>query len=593
MSNSSASATMALAIRETAANHGDIVAVRTADDEVSFTWSQLLDEIDLIAGGLVGLGVGRPDTVALMMGNRPEFHIADMAVVTAGGTPFSVYQTYTADQIKYLLEDAAPKVAIVSSEYLDVMLEAQAGTSLETIITVDGETDPARPILKAWADVRGSNPSFDAQAAAEAVEEGDVLTLIYTSGTTGPPKGVELTHGNLLPVTRAVAELVHLQPGDRLISWLPAAHIAERDAHHYIPIVYGASITCCPDPRQIIQFLPQVRPNWFFAVPRIWEKLKAGLEAMLAAQPPEQSAPLTEALADAIEAIQIGQRGDTVPADLAARVSHADETYFKGLRTMLGLDDVRTVGVGAAPTPPEVIEFFHAIGIELAELWGMSETCGYGTLNPAGAVRIGTVGPPSPGAEIKIAEDGEVLIRGACVMKGYRNNPKATAETIDTEGWLHTGDIGILDDAGYLKIVDRKKEIIINAAGKNMSPANIEATVKTSSPLIGQACVIGDARPYNTALIVLDVDMAPAWGSQHGIATSDLATLSADPQIRAELEAAIDTANQKMARVEQIKRFVILPTDWEPGGDELTPTMKLKRKPIAAKYSAEIEELYS
>ncbi|MEI7889254.1 MAG: AMP-binding protein [Actinomycetes bacterium] len=593
MSNSSASATMALAIRETAANHGDIVAVRTADDEVSFTWSQLLDEIDLIAGGLVGLGVARPDTVALMMGNRPEFHIADMAVVTAGGTPFSVYQTYTAEQIKYLLEDAAPKVAIVSSEYLAVMLEAQVGTSLETIITVDGETDPARPILKAWADVRGSNPSFDARAAAEAVEESDVLTLIYTSGTTGPPKGVELTHGNLLPVTRAVAELVHLQPGDRLISWLPAAHIAERDAHHYIPIVYGASITCCPDPRQIIQFLPQVRPNWFFAVPRIWEKLKAGLEAMLAAQPPEQSAPLTEALADAIEAIRIRQRGDTVPTELAARVSEADATYFKGLRTMLGLDDVRTVGVGAAPTPPEVIEFFHAIGIELAELWGMSETCGYGTLNPAGAVRIGTVGPPSPGAEIKIAEDGEVLIRGACVMKGYRNNPKATAETIDTEGWLHTGDIGILDEAGYLKIVDRKKEIIINAAGKNMSPANIEATVKTSSPLIGQACVIGDARPYNTALIVLDVDMAPAWGSQHGIAASDLATLSADPQIRAELEAAIDTANQKMARVEQIKRFVILPTDWEPGGDELTPTMKLKRKPIAAKYSAEIEELYS
>ncbi|MCX6394273.1 MAG: long-chain fatty acid--CoA ligase [Solirubrobacterales bacterium] len=593
MSNSSASATMALAIRETAGNHGDIVAVRTADDSVSFTWSQLLGEIDLLAGGLVGLGVGRPDTVALLMGNRPEFHIADMAVVTAGGTPFSVYQTYTADQIKYLLEDAAPKVAIVSSEYLDVMLEAQAGTSLETIITVDGETDPARPILKAWAEVRDSNPSFDAQAAAEAVDEGDVLTLIYTSGTTGPPKGVELTHGNLLPVTRAVADLVHLQPGDRLISWLPAAHIAERDAHHYIPIVYGASITCCPDPRQIIQFLPQVRPNWFFAVPRIWEKLKAGLEAMLEAQPSEQSAPLKQALKDATEAIQIGQRGETVPAQLAAKVSEADETYFKGLRTMLGLDDVRTVGVGAAPTPPEVIEFFHAIGIELAELWGMSETCGYGTLNPAGAVRIGTVGPPSPGAEIQIADDGEVLIRGACVMKGYRNNPKATAETIDSDGWLHTGDIGILDEAGYLKIVDRKKEIIINAAGKNMSPANIEATVKTSSPLIGQACVIGDARPYNTALIVLDVDMAPAWAAQHGIAVVDLAALSVDPQIRTELEAAIDRANQKMARVEQIKRFVILPTDWEPGGDELTPTMKLKRKPIAAKYSDEIEELYA
>jgi len=582
--------TMAMALRRTASIHADVLAVRTADDSTRLTWAELLTEVDSFAGGLRKLGVERDQTVALMLGNQPEFHIADMAVVTAGGTPFSIYQTYTPDQIAYVIGDADARTAIVSAEYLPVMLEARKQLpDLQTVIAIGSEHQDTI----SWESVLGSNPEFDAQQAAEEVQPEDVLTLIYTSGTTGPPKGVELTHGNLVPVVRAVADLVHLEPGDRLISWLPAAHIAERDAHHYIPIVYGASITCCPNPREIIQFLPQVRPNWFFAVPRIWEKLKAGLEAMLAAQDPEQAAPLRAALDDAIEAVRFKQDGKEVPAGLAERVAAADATHFKGLREMLGLDMVRTVGVGAAPTPRDVLEFFHAIGIELAELWGMSETCGYGTLNPPGKARIGTVGPPSPGAEIVIADDGEVLIRGACVMKGYRNQPEATKETIDSDGWLHTGDIGAFDSAGYLKIVDRKKEIIINAAGKNMSPANIEATIKSSSPLIGQVCVIGDSRPYNTALIVLDADMAPAWAAQNGLEGLDFAAISADPKLLAAVEAAVEAGNQKLARVEQIKRFRVLLADWAPGGEELTPTMKLKRKPIAAKYSEQIEELYS
>ena len=582
--------TMAMALRRTASIHADVLAVRTADDSTRLTWAELLTEVDSFAGGLRKLGVERDQTVALMLGNQPEFHIADMAVVTAGGTPFSIYQTYTPDQIAYVIGDADARTAIVSAEYLPVMLEARKQLpDLQTVIAIGSEHQDTI----SWESVLGSNPEFDAQQAAEEVQPEDVLTLIYTSGTTGPPKGVELTHGNLVPVVLAVADLVHLEPGDRLISWLPAAHIAERDAHHYIPIVYGASITCCPNPREIIQFLPQVRPNWFFAVPRIWEKLKAGLEAMLAAQDPEQAAPLRAALDDAIEAVRFKQDGKEVPAGLAERVAAADATHFKGLREMLGLDMVRTVGVGAAPTPRDVLEFFHAIGIELAELWGMSETCGYGTLNPPGKARIGTVGPPSPGAEIVIADDGEVLIRGACVMKGYRNQPEATKETIDSDGWLHTGDIGAFDSAGYLKIVDRKKEIIINAAGKNMSPANIEATIKSSSPLIGQVCVIGDSRPYNTALIVLDADMAPAWAAQNGLEGLDFAAISADPKLLAAVEAAVEAGNQKLARVEQIKRFRVLLAYWAPGGEELTPTMKLKRKPIAAKYSEQIEELYS
>ena len=582
--------TVVAALRRNAIDHPSLTAVRTADDAVSLTWLELRGAVDDFAAGLSKAGMGRGETAALMMGNRPEFQVADLAVLTAGGTPFSIYQTYTAEQVAYVVGDAGSKIAIVAAEYVAVVREAQKLVDcLETISCVDGAVDGAAD----WKDFIEADSGFDGDAAAAAVRPDDLLTIIYTSGTTGPPKGVELTHAGTWPVIEAAMELGRLNPGERVISWLPAAHVAERVGHHYGPIACAGSITCCPDPRQITQFLGQVRPQFFFAVPRIWEKLKAGLEAMVAAQPEEQSAPLRAALDDALTAVQLKQRGEPVPADLEERVAKADAEIFSGLRGMLGLDQARWVGVGAAPTPREVLEFFHALGIEIAEIWGMSETSGFATANPTGAVRIGTVGPPTAGAEVVLAEDGEVLVRGDLVMRGYRNKPEATAEAIDSEGWLHTGDIGSFDEAGYLKIVDRKKEIIINAAGKNMSPANIEAAVKSASPLIGQACVIGDAKPYNTALVVLDPDVAPAWAAQQGLEDTALSALSEHSAVRAELEAAMEIANTKLARVEQIKRFKVLPVDWLAGGDELTPTMKLKRKPISAKYAAEIDELYS
>jgi long-subunit acyl-CoA synthetase (AMP-forming) len=378
-----------------------------------------------------------------------------------------------------------------------------------------------------------------------------------------------------------------------VISWLPAAHIAERGAHHYLPIVYGFEVTCCPDPRQVMSYLPEVRPHWFFAVPRIWEKLKAGLETMVAGLPEAEREQTQAELADAIEKVRLEQRGAEVPTDLAQRAADADERTFAGWRAMLGLDQVEAINVGAAPTPVEVLEFFHAIGLPLAELWGMSETCGAGTCNPPDKIKIGTVGPPAPGVEISLADDGEVLVRGGVVMLGYRNASEQTAAAIDADGWLHTGDIGELDEDNYLKIVDRKKELIINAAGKNMSPANIEATLKSASPLIGQAAAIGDARSYNTALIVLDADFAPMWATQQGIEGKRIEELAGDERLIAAVQEGVDAANSKLARVEQIKKFTIIPGDWAPGGDELTPTMKLKRRPIAEKYSAEIEAMYS
>jgi long-chain acyl-CoA synthetase len=562
-------ATLAEAFRITVGDHPDRVAVRTKDDEVSLTWAQLAERVDALAGGLHRLGVRRGDTVALMIGNRPEFHIADLAAMTLGATPFSVYLTSPPEQVAYVVGDAGSDVMIVERAYA-----GRVPASVRHAIVVED-----------WDELL--EPGFDSEPHWRAVQPDDLLTLIYTSGTTGPPKGVQIAHRNQMAAVAITESMIELPEGAKVISWLPSAHVAERTAHHYLPIVFAMTVTSCPDPRQILSYLPAVRPSWFFAVPRIFEKLKSGLEAYLAQD--EAKRAWLEAAARKVE---LEQAGAAVPPDLAATVAEADAQLFAGLRHQLGLDEAAAVNVGAAPTPREVIVFFHAIGIPLAELWGMSETCGAGCCNPPGRVRIGTVGPPSPGVDVKLASDGELLMRSAVNMVGYRHLPERTAEAIDADGWLHTGDIAQIDADGYVRIVDRKKEIIINAAGKNMSPANIEATVKGASPLIGQAVVIGDARPFNTALVTLDPEFAAAWASQQGI-EGDLGTLARDARVRAAVEAAIQAANAKLARVEQVKRFTLLDSDWLPGGDELTPTMKLKRRPIADKYAAQIDAMYA
>jgi len=582
--------TVAEAFRITAAERAAEVAIRTKEDAFTITWGELRERVDALAGGLAKLGAGRGDTVALMLSNRPEFHLCDLAAMMLGATPFSIYNTYSPEQIRYLLTDAEAKLLICEQQYLPQVLEAREGVpGLEHVIVIDGEAPQGTLAL---TDIEGSNPDFDVDASVAQLQGSDVLTLIYTSGTTGPPKGVQLIHRNLLAAVEGLDQLIEFPENGRVISWLPAAHVAERNAHHYLPIVFGLQITCCEDPRQVLSYLPEVKPSWFFAVPRIWEKLKAGLETMLAAQPQEQREKVQSAIEASLRKVRLEQAGEPVPDELAEQVAQADAAIFAGLRTMLGLDEVEAINVGAAPTPVEVLEFFHAIGLPLAELWGMSETCGAGSVNPTTKIKIGTVGPAAPGVELKLDEDGEVLIKSDVVMLGYRNLPEKTAEAFTEDGFLRTGDIGEFDEDGYLKIVDRKKELIISAGGKNMSPANIEATLKTASPLIGQACCIGDMRPYNTALIVLDPDFAPMWAQSQGIQESTLEQLAHEEQVRAAVQAGIDTANEKLARVEQVKKFTIVEGDWLPSGDELTPTMKLKRKPIAEKYAGAIDAMY-
>jgi long-chain acyl-CoA synthetase len=562
--------TVAEAFQLTARANPDRCALRLKEDEFSMSWAEYADKVRRTAAGLAGLGLERGGAMGIMLTNRPEFHWFDAAGLHLGATPFSIYNTYAPEQIQYQLRDADARILVTEKAFVERVRELEG---VDHLIVVDdgGEVESH------------TRDDFDFDAAWQAVDPDDMLTLIYTSGTTGPPKGVQLTHANVMAAIRGFDEMIAFPSDGRVVSWLPMAHIAERACSHYLPMLLGFTTTCCPDPRQVVAYLPEVRPTWFFAVPRIWEKLKAAIEAGVAAESDAAKKQATEwALGVGLKKVELEQAGRPVPEELRQEHAKADEFVLSKIRARLGLDELESVNVGAAPTPPEVIAFFHAIGVPVAELWGMSETTGYGACNPPERIKIGTVGPVSPGVEIRLDEDGEVLIRGPAVTKGYRNQPEKTREAIDPEGWLHTGDVGEFDDDGYLKIVDRKKELIISAAGKNMSPANIEAKVKASSPIIGQVVAIGDGKPYNVALITLDPDVAPAFAEQHG-----------EDAVLAEVKRGVDAANEGMARVEQIKKFTVLPAEWEPGGDELTPTMKLKRKPIHEKYANEIEALYS
>jgi long-chain acyl-CoA synthetase len=577
------------AFQATSGAHPDRTAIRTRGDEFTCTWGEYAERVKAIAAGLAAGGTGKGDTVALMLVNRPEFHFADAAVMHLGATPFSIYNTYSADQIEHLLKDSEARVVITEQQYVDKILKAQeAVSSVEEVIVVDGDASDGTVSLEELAE--RTNDGFDFEETWRSVEPEDVLTLIYTSGTTGPPKGVQITHANICETVRSYDDIIQFPDGGRIVSYLPMAHVAERNVSHYLPMLCGFTITCCPDAREVIAYLPEVRPTWFFAVPRIWEKLKAALEQMLAKAPDEQREATDAAIKASLEKVRLEQRGEDVPDELAQKVEKADQQIFRRLREQLGLDDVEACNVGAAPTSPEVIAFFHALGIPLAELWGMSETTGAGTCNPPDRIKIGTVGPPAPNCEIKLAEDGEVMIKGSVVMKGYRNLPDKTKEAFTDDGFLLTGDIGEFDDDGYLKIVDRKKELIITAAGKNLSPANIEARLK-QVPLVSQAVAIGDRRKFISALLTLDEEAAKAWASKHG-ADGDPASLAENEDLIAEVQKGVDKANEDLARVEGVKKFKILPADWEPGGEELTPTMKLKRKPIAQKYAGEIESIY-
>ncbi len=546
-------ATLCEAFQTTAAERPGQLAHRTLDGGVEFTFGEFAERVRALAEGFHSLGVRKGDTVALMLVNRPEFALADVAVMHLGAIAVSVYNSLSVEQLAYVLGNAGSRIVVTERMFLPRVLEARP-PGLEQIVLVDGEAEGTLTL----GELAG-RPSreFRFEDTWRDVEPEAVVTLIYTSGTTGPPKAVQLTHASVLCALRGYARVMPVRLGGRMLSYLPCAHIGDRVGVHYgASLGHGATITSLPDYRQVGAALPQVRPTVFGGVPRVFEKVRVAIEAAGVREPAR--------LPDAVKA---------------------------AVRTRLGLDQVDYCMSGAAPASPDVLRFFGDLGLVVHEGWGMSETSFLVTMNPPGDVRFGTVGRVLPGAELKVLDDGELVVRSPMVMKGYRGDPEKTAETIDGDGWLHTGDIGQIDADGYVTIVDRKKEIIINSAGKNMSPANIEFRLRGSSSLVACAVCIGDRRPYNVALLALDPDAGARWAAERGLPTG-LEELSRHPDLRAALQVAVDAANEGLARVEQIKRFAVLAADWQPGGDELTPTAKLRRKSIHEKYRVEIEELY-
>jgi len=581
--------TLCEAFQRTASIDPDAVALRTPGGTQTLTWREYAAQVRQVAAGLAGLGVRRGDTVSLMMGNRIEFYPLEVGAQHVGATSFSVYNTLPAEQLTYLFDNAGTKVVMCEEQYVDRI--RASGAPIEHIVCIDGSP----PGTISVDDLYAAAPyDFDFESTWRAVQPDDVVTLIYTSGTTGNPKGVEMTHTNLLFEGYGLDAVLGIQFGDRITSFLPSAHIADRMTALYGQEMFGTQITVVSDGRAIAAALPDVRPTVWGAVPRVWEKLKAGIEFAVSHEEDDAKRQAMEwAMSVAAKRSAALLTGEPMSDEVAAEWAKADELVLSQLRERLGFGELRWALSGAAPIPKETLAFYSGIGIPLAELWGMSElSCAATVIHPREA-RLGAVGKLLPGLEGKIADDGEYLVRGPLVMKGYRKEPAKTAEAIDADGWLHTGDICDVDSDGYVRIVDRKKELIINAAGKNMSPANIENTILAACDMVGVMIAIGDGRPYNTALMVFDADSVGPYAARHGLADASPAALAADPEVVARIAAGVAEGNAKLARVEQIKRFRILPTLWEPGGDEITLTMKLKRKPIMTKYAGEIEELYS
>ena len=584
-------ATLCEAFQRTARAHADEPALRHLGDETAITWREYAIWVERAGGALAALGVQPGDTVAMLLSNRPEALLLDMACVHVGAIPFNLYATSSPEQLEYLIGHAGSRVVFVEAALTSGLTPViDRLPALEQVFVLDegvAETRRFEELLEI-----PKPPGFDFEARWRSVSGDDVVTLIYTSGTTGPPKGVEITHANVLGTMRGYQELVPYAVRGRLMSYLPMAHLADRMSSLYPALATGSFGTTVPDPRRAAEALREVRPTRWVGMPRVWEKMKSALEARFATEDEGRRRAIAAALDAGVRRVRLEMAGEPVPAELRAACELADATLFAPVRAALGLDQARCLYSGAAPIAREVLEFFLALGLPIFEIWGQTETCAAGTANRAGAMRVGTVGQALPGTEVRLAADGELLFRGPGAMRGYRGDPAKTAETLDTDGWIHTGDVGEIDPDGFVRIIDRKKELIINSMGKNMSPANIENALKSACPLLGTAVAIGDRRPYVTALLVLDPDAAAAFAREHEIPYATPADLAADPRVLATVEEGVRRAGARLSRVEQIKRFTLLGEEWAPSGDELTATMKLKRKSIAEKYAAQIDAMY-
>ena len=567
----------------------------------SLTWRQARQRVLEVAAGFAVLGLAPGERVALMLPNRSEHVLADLGAVHAGGVGVTLDPTLAPEQVALVAADCDARIAVLDgAAQLDRWRPVLGQLSrIAKVIVRDEDACPGGGPFMTWDALvtlgreRLAAAPDEISVRVAAVGPYDPAVLLYTSGTTGNPKGTLLTHRNVLYETEAAYRRGVVGPRARLISYLPLAHIAARVLSIYLPIRAAGHVHFCPDAEQLARVMRQVQPTAFFGVPRVWERLAAGIQARLAA---EQDADRRAAVLQAVETgrryVESCQYGQATTPALAARFRAVDERVLRPLRDQFGLGVATSLSTGAAPMPPEVSAFFAGLGMKILDLYGMTETVGAFTANTAGAFKLGTVGRPFPGMEVMIADDGEILTRGPLTTPGYHGRPDLTAELIDADGWLRTGDVGTIDLDGYVSVTGRKQELIVTAGGENIAPVAVENAL-TAHPLIGQALAYGDRRPYVVALLTLDGAVAPAWARARGITTDSLAALAADPRILAEVGAWVAAANERLYRVQQVKRWRLLPVEWMAESEELTATYTLKRRVVHAKYADVIDSLYA
>ena len=562
------------------------------------SWQQYGQAVHRVAGFLLAEGVKRGERGAILSYNRPEWHIADLAIEHVGAIVVGIYLTSSPSQCQYILDHSEAPVAFVENrEQLAKILEFRDQLPrLRRVVLISGETEAGDgDLVVTWADALATGDRYNSEHPAEfaerwqAVGPDDLATFIYTSGTTGPPKAVMLDHGNILWTVASIEKTIELRPESAeeevTLSYLPLAHIAERVAGHILHLYVGHKIYFAEDLAHLALNVTEARPTFMFGVPRIWEKYQAVVEKELASAGGIKGFLARWAIKQGYANVDKATRGEA-PSSAYQR---ADRLVLTKIRTRLGFDRVKQLVTGAAPISPGTVRFFWAIGLPLYEVYGQSEDTGPTSTDRPGYVRLGTVGPPMPGVEVAIAADGEVLVKGGNVFRGYFKDETATAEALDDDGYLHSGDVGVLED-GFLRITDRKKDLIITAGGKNISPSNIEVALK-AQPYVGNAVALGDNRPFMSALLTIDIDQLDSLAKEVG-EPADMEKLARSEKVREIFQKGVDAVNANLSHVESIKKFTILPNDLSVDGGELTPTLKVKRKVVNQKYGSQIEGIY-
>jgi len=558
---------------------------------VPTTWSGYADQVRMAGKALISLGFEAGQHVTILGFNRPEWVVMDLACMAVGGAPAGVYTTNSAEEVGYVNRHSeAPVTLVENAAQLEKVLATREHTpSLQWIITMKGAEPHDDPAVLTWDEFMGKAadvPDADFAARLDALKTGDLATLIYTSGTTGPPKGVMLSHHNLAWTADQGIGMSGVTRDERVVSYLPLSHIAEQMFTLHIAISVGYRVYFAESIPALADNLKEVRPTVFFAVPRVWEKFQTRVTGELAKASGLKTRIAVWAQDATRKAIHATNEGRSPSALVAIQARIADKLVASKVREATGLSDCSFAVSGAAPISQEVLEFFGGFGLSIMEVYGQSEGSGPSTFNQPGRTRFGTVGPPYPGADVEIADDGEVMVRGGNVFMGYYRDPVATSDCLD-DGWLASGDLGAFDEDGYLLITGRKKDIIITAGGKNIAPKNLEGGLKDHL-LIGEAVVIGDRRKYLTALVCLDPDAAAEWAEERGIT----GPLHESAEALAEIGEAVEAVNARYARVEQIKKFKILPRELTIEDGELTGTLKVKRNVVTEHFSVEIESMY-